>query len=121
MGFVEDVQLVAGELERYRRESLSGAPPVVRQDPIAQVVGTLGLKSHVENGTLGGEAFAEFTRRYLDLSVRLHHPGSLAHQVAVPHPAAALAMLIEGVTNNPMAIYEMAQPRRASKRSSSNG
>jgi L-2,4-diaminobutyrate decarboxylase len=107
MGFLEDVQLVAGELERHRRESISGTPPVVRQAPMAEVIETLGLKAHVENGGLSGEAFAEFLRRYLDLTVRLDHPGSLAHQVAVPHPAAALAMLVEGATNNPMAIYEM--------------
>lgn len=107
MGFLEDVQLVAAELERYRRESMSGAPPVVRQAPMAEVIETLGLKAHVENGGLSGDAFAEFIRRYLELTVRLHHPGSLAHQVAVPHPAAALAMLVEGVTNNPMGIYEM--------------
>ena len=107
MGFVEDVRLVADELERYRRESISGTPPVVRQAPMVEIIETLGLKAHIENGSLAGEALAEFIRRYLDLTVRLHHPGSLAHQVAVPHPAAALAMLVEGVTNNPMAIYEM--------------
>jgi L-2,4-diaminobutyrate decarboxylase len=107
MSFLEDVQLIAGELERYRAESISGAPPVVRQPPLAEVIETLGLRDHVEKGTLAGEALLEFVRRYLDLTVRLHHPGSLAHQVAVPHPAAALAMLVEGVTNNPMGIYEM--------------
>jgi L-2,4-diaminobutyrate decarboxylase len=107
MSFSEDVQLVAAELERYRCESLSGALPVVHQAPIAEVIETLGLKHHVENGALTGKAFAEFVRRYLDLTVRLYHPGSLAHQVAVPHPAAALAMLVEGVTNNPASIYEM--------------
>jgi len=108
MGFAEDVRLVADELARYRLESISGAPPVVRQAPIAEIIETLGLKAHIENGSLAGEALVRFVRRYLDLTVRLHHPGSLAHQVAVPHPAAALAMLVEGITNNPMAIYEMA-------------
>ena len=107
MTFLENVRIVAEELERYRRESLSGALPVVRQLPIAEVIGTLELKTHVEQGGLTGEAFADFIRRYLELTVRLHHPSSLAHQVAVPHPAAALAMLVEGCTNNPMAIYEM--------------
>jgi len=102
MGFLEDVQLVAGELERHRGESISGAPPVVHQAPMAEVIETLGLKAHVEKGGISGEGFAEFRRRYLDLTVRLDHPGSLAHQVAVPHPAAALAMLVEGAT-----IYEM--------------
>ena len=37
----------------------------------------------------------------------MHHPAYLGHQVAVPHYAGALAALIDGFTNNPMAIYEM--------------
>jgi L-2,4-diaminobutyrate decarboxylase len=31
----------------------------------------------------------------------------MSHQVAVPHPAGALASLVDGLTNNAMAIYEM--------------
>ena len=31
----------------------------------------------------------------------------MAHQVAVPHPSGALASLVDGFTNNAMAIYEM--------------
>lgn len=107
MGFVEDITQLAKELDGYRNESIAGATPVVRQRPMAEVFEVLGLREHLENGGLTGEAFTQFVQRYLALTVRLHHPGSLAHQVAVPHPSAALAMLVEGVTNNPMAIYEM--------------
>ena len=52
-------------------------------------------------------ALEEWLPRYLDATVRLHHPGSMAHQVAVPSTGAAVADLIHGATNNPMAIYEM--------------
>jgi L-2,4-diaminobutyrate decarboxylase len=107
MSFLEDVQLVSHELERYYRESASGEPRVVDQLPMQEIVRRLGLPAYLKNGGLGGGPLAEFVRRYLSLTVRLHHPGSLAHQVAVPHPAAALATLVEGFTNNPMAIYEM--------------
>jgi L-2,4-diaminobutyrate decarboxylase len=41
------------------------------------------------------------------MSTRLHHPASLAHQVAVPDVPAAVADLVHGAINNPMAIYEM--------------
>ncbi len=107
MGFLENVQLVSEELEQYYRESASGTPRVVNQLPTEEIIKQLDLKAYVEEGALGGSALAEFIRRYLALTVRLHHPGSLAHQVAAPHPAAALATLVEGFTNNPMAIYEM--------------
>ena len=56
---------------------------------------------------MGHEALAEWLPRYLDATVRLHHPGSLAHQVAVPSTGPAVADLIHGATNNPMAKYEM--------------
>ena len=107
MSFLEDVRLVSEELEKYYRESASGAPHVVNQLPTEDVIRELDLQALLERGALSGSALAEFIRRYLSLTVRLHHPGSLAHQVAVPHPAAALATLVEGFTNNPMAIYEM--------------
>jgi L-2,4-diaminobutyrate decarboxylase len=107
MSFLEDVRLVSDELEQYHRESASGDPPVVYQLPVHEIVKELDLKNLLEKGTLSGPVLAEFVHRYLKLTVRLHHPGSLAHQVAVPHPAAALATLVEGFTNNPMAIYEM--------------
>ncbi len=107
MSFLEDVRLVSEELEQYYRESASGEPPVVHQLPVHEIVKELDLQGLLETGTLSGKVLAEFVQRYLKLTVRLHHPGSLAHQVAAPHPAAALATLVEGFTNNPMAIYEM--------------
>jgi L-2,4-diaminobutyrate decarboxylase len=107
MTFLEDVQAVARELERYHCESASGTPRVVNQLPMQEIIGQLGLEALLKNGGLAGRDLEEFVRRYLNLTVRLHHPGSLAHQVAAPHPYAALATLVEGFTNNPMAIYEM--------------
>lgn len=74
------------------------APPVVAQE--------LQLSRRVRDGLDAGD-FTDFLRAYLDRSIRLHHPGSLAHQVAVPHLPAALADLVHGAINNPMAIYEM--------------
>jgi len=103
----ENIRIAVEELERYRQESDSGIRPVVRQIPMAEIIESLELKRHLTEGNLTGRPFREFLRRYLDLTVRLHHPGSMAHQVAAPHPAAMTAMLVEGATNNPMAIYEM--------------
>ncbi len=105
--WAENLREAVGELARYRQESCTGAPPVVRQIPMAGIIESLGLRKHLQEGGLTDGTLHRFLRDYLDLTVRLHHPGSMAHQVAAPHPAAALAMLVEGATNNPMAIYEM--------------
>jgi L-2,4-diaminobutyrate decarboxylase len=56
---------------------------------------------------MDAEEFGVFLAEYLARTTRLHHPGALAHQVAVPDVPAALADLVHGVINNPMAIYEM--------------
>src|SRR5262249_57452582 len=60
----------------------------------------------IETGGLraGLEAFLE---PYLAHTTHMHHPAYLAHQLAVPQASAALADLIHGLTNNPMAMYEM--------------
>jgi L-2,4-diaminobutyrate decarboxylase len=52
-------------------------------------------------------SWRDFLAAYLDRGTRLHHPGYLAHQCAVPDIGAALADLVHGVTNNAMSLYEM--------------
>jgi L-2,4-diaminobutyrate decarboxylase len=65
------------------------------------------LDKYVRDGGLADQALAEFMARYLAVTTRLHHPAYMAHQVAVPHYSGALGSLIDGFTNNAMAIYEM--------------
>jgi L-2,4-diaminobutyrate decarboxylase len=67
----------------------------------------LELERWIEGGGMDSAALEDWLPRYLDATVRLHHPGSMAHQVAVPSTGAAVADVIHGATNNPMAIYEM--------------
>ncbi len=83
-----------------------GAPPTVRPDP-EQVADSLELARWIREGGMDTAAFARWLEGYLEATLRLHHPGELAHQVAVPGTGAALADLIHGVVNNPMAKYEM--------------
>lgn len=107
MSFAADARIVVEELDRYRRESASGERPVLRQPPMAELVEELQLATLARSGGLGGERLREFLARYLESTTRLHHPAYLGHQVAVPHHAGALAALVDGFTNNAMAIYEM--------------
>jgi L-2,4-diaminobutyrate decarboxylase len=94
-------------LAEHVAEARSGVGPVnVRPEP-DELAADLELSRWIEQGGMDAAALEEWLPRYLDATVRLHHPGSMAHQVAVPSTGAAVADLIHGATNNPMAIYEM--------------
>lgn len=107
MTFLTDVTLVADALDRHLARARARATPVLAQRPLAALIADLQLDRFARHGGLEGEALRPFMERYLTTIINLHHPGYLGHQVAVPHPAAAVGALIDGLTNNPMAIYEM--------------
>lgn len=107
MSFLADAEIIISALHEYYQESVSGEQPVIDQIPIGKLITDLGLASHIRNGGLSGERLSQFITAYLSSTTRLHHPAYLAHQVAVPHYAGAIAALIDGFTNNVMAIYEM--------------
>ena len=67
----------------------------------------LELAELASRGGLTGTRLRRFIHEYLERTTRLHHPAYLAHQVAVPHPSGSLGSLVDGFTNNAMAIYEM--------------
>jgi L-2,4-diaminobutyrate decarboxylase len=107
MSFMADARIVTRALERFRRQSLSRARRVVSQAPIEELVDGLDLERLTREGGLTGRRLARFMHAYLASATSLHHPDYMAHQVAVPHPTGALASLVDGFTNNAMAIYEM--------------
>ncbi|MEA3291009.1 MAG: pyridoxal-dependent decarboxylase [Pseudomonadota bacterium] len=105
--FLADSRIVAEALEAYRRQSVAGDAPVINQPPLGQSIEDLDLASLAREGGLTGPRLSGFLDTYLDATTRLHHPAYMAHQVANPHYGGALGSLIDGFTNNPMAIYEM--------------
>jgi L-2,4-diaminobutyrate decarboxylase len=107
MTFLSDLEIVAEALDRYIAIAGTGARPVLAQRPLPAIIESLQLDRFARQGGLEGDALRQFTQRYLDTTINLHHPGYIGHQVAVPHHAAAFGALIDGFTNNPMAIYEM--------------
>ena len=107
MSFTADARIVSRALERFRRQAVRREGRVVFQPPIEDLVRGLDLDGHAARGGLTGRRLASFLDRYLESATRLHHPSYMAHQVAVPHPAGALASMVDGFTNNAMAIYEM--------------
>ena len=107
MSFLSDAEIVITALENYYQESISKQKPVINQVPLEKLISDLDLSAYVADGRLTGERLAQFLKKYLESTTRLLHPAYLAHQVGTSHYAGALASLIDGFTNNPMAIYEM--------------
>jgi L-2,4-diaminobutyrate decarboxylase len=91
----------------YVAQARAGRGPVTAQPEPDSLAADLELDRWIRHGGMDYVALAEWLPRYLDATVRLHHPGSLVHQVAVPSTGPAVADLIHGATNNPMAKYEM--------------
>jgi L-2,4-diaminobutyrate decarboxylase len=107
MSFLSDAEIVITALDKYYQESVARQKPVINQVPLETLISDLDLSAHITDGRLAGERLAKFLTRYLKSTTRLLHPAYLAHQVGTSHYSGALASLIDGFTNNPMAIYEM--------------
>jgi L-2,4-diaminobutyrate decarboxylase len=94
-------------LADYVAGARAGAGPVTNPADPDEIASELELDRWIRDGGMDADALEDWLPRYLSATVRLHHPGSIAHQVATPSAGAALADLVHGVTNNPMAKYEM--------------
>lgn len=105
--FLSDAEIITHALDEYYQESIAAEKPVIHQEPLENIIADLQLASYIKDGGLSGEQLATFIKKYLAATTRLHHPAYMAHQVAVSHYAGALGSLIDGFTNNAMAIYEM--------------
>ncbi len=91
----------------YVAATRAGIGPVTTQPDPDELAARLELERWIAEGGMDADALAAWLPRYFEATVRLHHPGSMAHQVATPSTGAALADLVHGATNNPMAKYEM--------------
>ncbi len=107
MSFEADARLAVEALDRFLADSLAGAAPALNQRPLAALAEELEVARLVAEGGLTGPRLGAWLTRYLASATRLHHPGYLAHQVAAVEPAGAVGALVDALTNNPMAIYEM--------------
>jgi L-2,4-diaminobutyrate decarboxylase len=94
-------------LAQHVADARAGRTPVTAQPDPDDVEAELDIERWIRDGGMDTEALSDWLPRYLDASVRMHHPGEMIHQVGVPSTGAAVADLIHGATNNPMAKYEM--------------
>ena len=101
--FADAVKLCGAEIHQQQ----SGQTPASGYAPLPRILDDLDVATWLREGGMQRKSFNEFLRTYLDYSVKLRHPKHIAHQVSVPDYPSALAALINGLTNNPMAIFEM--------------
>ena len=94
-------------LQSYQSRSECGDTHVVRQKSENFLADALGLEKWIRDGGLTTDNVNTFLSPYLEHSQHLHHPGFIGHQVAVPHKGSAIADMVHGAINNPMAVYEM--------------
>ncbi|MFK7885720.1 MAG: aspartate aminotransferase family protein [Gammaproteobacteria bacterium] len=94
-------------LRKHIEDTSRGTAPATGYAPLREVHDALEVERWLPAGGMDEATFAAFMTRYLKYSVKLHHPAYIAHQVGIPDYPGALAAMINGVVNNPMAIYEM--------------
>ncbi|NVO14403.1 MAG: aminotransferase class V-fold PLP-dependent enzyme [Rhodoplanes sp.] len=107
MSFRDDGAIAIEALDAFAANARGRGGPVIRQPALGDLDRRLGLERLIAEGGLTGDALRNFLTDYLAASTRLHHPGYMAHQVAVPLPHSAIAALVDAFCNNAMAIYEM--------------
>lgn len=107
--FLKSVKSIGDALKKFVDGSRAGNGNVVRFESVTSWRQELQLEQFVERaGSAGDPALvAEFVEQYLDSLIRLNDPRFIGHQIARPHFASALADLVNGMTNNGMAVYEM--------------
>ena len=89
-----------GDSEKAKTHSLIQKQPDV-------LAAEMDLAKWIRAGGLSADNINAFLSPYLENSQHIHHPGYIGHQVAVPHEGSAIADMVHGVINNPMAVYEM--------------
>ncbi|MCD4744052.1 MAG: aminotransferase class V-fold PLP-dependent enzyme [Desulfobacteraceae bacterium] len=107
MSFVTKANIVVNALNKHDLQAKAGKSKVIVMPPIEELISDFNLDFHIKNGKMSEKDLAQFVEKYLFATTKLHHPSYLAHQVAPPHYAGSLGAMIDGFTNNAMAIYEM--------------
>ncbi len=107
MSYSKEYQSTVTALEAFTKSSSAREGRAIHQPPLADLVKSMDIERLIAEGGLQGKRFEQFLATYLSAATRLHHPGTMAHQVAVPEPMGALGALIDATTNNSASIYEM--------------
>ncbi len=107
MNFSDDMKRAASALQAWIERAESREDSVLMQPRMAALARDLKLDELMREGGLTGARLSAFLETCLEASHRIQHPASMGHQVSCPHPASFIGGLMDVMTNNPMAIYEM--------------
>ncbi|MFK8032020.1 MAG: aspartate aminotransferase family protein [Gammaproteobacteria bacterium] len=91
----------------HAEESTRGEGRATGWAPINEILESLKVDHWIDSGGMDEHSFDEFLQQFMQYTVKFRDPRYIAHQVSVPDYPSALAALINGVSNNPMGIYEM--------------
>ena len=80
---------------------------VLVQENANKLAKALNLSHWLKHGLADSDQAANLLSTYLDNTQHLHHPHYLGHQCAVPNLGSFIGSAVDGLINNPMAIYEM--------------
>lgn len=105
--FETHINAITPLLTKYIQASQEGKSPAGSVKPINALQESMKPDYWIETGGLQHAKLTQFVETYLQDSARLHHPHFMGHQVATPAIPSALAELLHGSINNPMAVYEM--------------
>ena len=101
------IETILPDLHDYIDRSMRGEGKVLKQKLASSLAKELNLLDWIKNGGINSTNVSKFLGVYLENSQHMHHPHYIGHQVSSSHLASAVADFIQGVINNPMAIYEM--------------
>lgn len=100
-------QIVLKHLVEYFSQSQKGKGKTLIQRSPQSIAQNLEVEKYIREGIPNLEAIESILLQYLDNTQHLHHPQYIGHQVGIPNIGSSIADFVHGVTNNPMAIYEM--------------
>ncbi len=107
MDVKEVANIVFSKLHQYIVDSESGKGKVLTQLPASEIVDLLNVEKWVTEGGFAPNGVEGFLEAYLPNTQHMHHPQYIGHQVATPNLMSGIADMMNGLLNNPMAIYEM--------------
>ena len=99
------VDVVADHLEAQAQRTSPVLPPLSPSQASALFAGEFSEAGRAEADREA--SLVDDVERVLGAVTQLHNPGFVGHQVATPLPMAALCDLVDSVTNNGMAVFEM--------------
>ncbi|MCE7992542.1 MAG: diaminobutyrate decarboxylase [Roseivirga sp.] len=104
---LKTTELLGNALRDFLNQSQAAEGKVLVQKESNALANELQLSHWLKHGLADTTQVQQLLQVYTDNAQHLHHPHYMGHQCAVPNLGAFIADAVNGLVNNPMAIYEM--------------